>query len=180
MLMPDPYHTAHDGYIANYHRTGERKIIGIGREVEGLRKDGSSFPMELAVSEFHLGGRRLFTGIIRDITERKRLERELHRRIAELAETDRRKDEFLAMLAHELRNPLSAISNAVLLATMAGGPEQTDWSLDVIKRQVKHLSRLIEDLLDVSRITRGKVQLRKQHIDASLVILSVPSRLSGP
>ena len=126
--------------------------------------------MELAVSEFHLGGSRFFTGIVRDITDRKRLEQELHRRIAELAETDRRKDEFLAMLAHELRNPLAAINNAALLATMAGVQEQIDWSLDVINRQVKHLSRLIDDLLDVSRITRGKVQLRKEQIDASPVI----------
>jgi len=170
MLMPEPHHSGHDGYLANYFRTHQSKIIGIGREVEGLRSDGSIFPMELAVSEFNLAGRRYFTGIIRDITERKRLERELHKRVAELDETGHRKDEFLAMLAHELRNPLAAITTAVQLSTMSGVQDQINWSMEVINRQVKHLTRLIDDLLDVSRITRGKVELRKEKIDAYPVI----------
>ena len=77
VLMPDPYRLGHDGYIAHYLRTGEAKIIGIGREVKGRRKDSSTFPMDLAVSEFRLGERRHFTGIVRDITERKRAEEAL-------------------------------------------------------------------------------------------------------
>jgi PAS domain S-box-containing protein len=170
MLMPEPHHSRHDGYITNYSRTQKPKIIGIGREVEGLRSDGSIFPMELAVSEFSLAGRRYFTGIVRDITERKRLERELHRRVAELDETGHRKDEFLAMLAHELRNPLAAITTAVQLSTMSSVQDQINSGMEVINRQVKHLTRLIDDLLDVSRITRGKVQLRKERIDAFPVI----------
>ncbi len=170
MLMPEPYRSGHDGYITNYSRTHQPKIIGIGREVQGRRRDGSIFPMELAVSEFTLAGRRYFTGIIRDITERKRLEQELHKRVAELDETGHRKDEFLAMLAHELRNPLAAITTAVELSTLSGVQDQINWSMEVINRQVKHLTRLIDDLLDVSRLTRGKVQLRKETIDAYHVI----------
>lgn len=172
MLMPDPYHSEHDGYISNYLRTGEARIIGIGREVVGRRRDGATFPMELAVNEFQLHGQRFFTGIVRDITERKRLEQELRRRVTELAETDRRKDHFLAMLAHELRNPLAAISNAVQLTGQFADPQQSEWSARVINRQIKHLARLIEDLLDVSRITRGKIQLRKRVIDIALVVES--------
>ena len=80
------------------------------------------------------------------------------------------KDEFLAMLAHELRNPLAAITTAMQLSTMSGVQDQINWSMEVINRQVKHLTRLIDDLLDVSRITRGKVQLRKETIDAYPVI----------
>lgn len=74
MLMPEPYHGEHDGYLHHFTTTGEKKVIGIGREVTGKRKDGSTFPMDLAVSEMQLGDTRMFTGIVRDITERKRSE----------------------------------------------------------------------------------------------------------
>jgi len=77
MLMPDPYRSEHDQYMRNYLETGKRRIIGIGREVVGRRKDGSTFPLDLAVSEIRLPHRRLFAGIIRDLTERKRLEYQL-------------------------------------------------------------------------------------------------------
>jgi PAS domain S-box-containing protein len=77
VLMPSPYKEQHDGYIANYLRSGHAKIIGIGREVVGQRKDGSVFAMDLAVSEVRLANRRLFAGFVRDITERKRLEQEI-------------------------------------------------------------------------------------------------------
>ena len=77
VLMPSPYREEHDGYIANYCRTGRAKIIGIGREVAGQRRDGTVFPMDLAVSEVRFGEKRLFTGFVRDLTDRKNLEREV-------------------------------------------------------------------------------------------------------
>ncbi len=87
ILMPEPYHSEHDGYVDAYKRTGQRRIIGIGREVVGKRKDGSTFPLDLAVSEVKLPERRIFTGILRDITER----RELEQAVLSIAEEERRR-----------------------------------------------------------------------------------------
>ncbi|MBX6312714.1 MAG: PAS domain S-box protein [Isosphaeraceae bacterium] len=98
-----------------------------------------------------------------DITDRKHAEEALK-------DADRRKNEFLAMLAHELRNPLAAINNAVQLTLRPGDEDNLEWSKGVIERQAKHLARLLDDLLDVARITQGKIQLRKEPLDLSTVI----------
>jgi len=111
--------------------------------------------------------------VFRDVTQRRRDEAERERLYQELRENDARKDEFLAMLAHELRNPLAAIGGAVAVANRAGDDRgRIAWSLEVVGRQVKHLSRLIEDLLDVSRINRGKIDLRLGLIEASPLLES--------
>ncbi|WP_435011153.1 ATP-binding protein [Tundrisphaera lichenicola] len=89
---------------------------------------------------------------------------------AALRENDRRKDEFLAMLAHELRNPLSAIGNAVNVTKRSGLQEHVEWSMEVIDRQMSHLTRLIEDLMDVSRINRGKIELRRDVMDVTPIL----------
>jgi PAS domain S-box-containing protein len=93
ILMPEPYHSEHDQYLRNYLETGQRKIIGIGREVVGRRKDGTIFPLDLSVSEFEIGDRRLFTGIVRDVTERKRVEEE-RQKFVSLVENS---SDFIAM-----------------------------------------------------------------------------------
>lgn len=170
-LMPEPYHSQHDDYIHNYLSTGKARIIGIGREVVGQRKDGSTFPMELAVSEFHIGRQRYFTGIVREITERKRLEQELRRSLDELRTADRQKNEFLAMLGHELRNPLAPMRNALQIVRMPGvDQDMVDKARDIMDRQLQHLVHLVDDLLDVSRIISGKIELRKQPVDIHCIV----------
>jgi two-component system, LuxR family, sensor kinase FixL len=112
-LMPSPYREDHDGYLQRYQRTGERRIIGIGRVVVGQRKDGSTFPMELAVGEMQVRNQRFFTGFIRDLTERQQTEVRLQELQAELVHMSRltAMGEMASALAHELNQPLSAIAN---------------------------------------------------------------------
>lgn len=153
MLMPEPYHGAHDGYLRNYLATGVPRVIGIGREVTGRRQNGETFPMDLAVSEITAGGHRLFIGLVRDITERKRVER--------------LKNEFVSTVSHELRTPLTSIAGA--LGLLAGGavgslPEAALPLLDIARRNSERLTRLINDLLDMEKIAAGKMSfdLREQ------------------
>jgi two-component system, LuxR family, sensor kinase FixL len=112
-LMPSPYREDHDGYLERYLRTGERRIIGIGRVVVGERRDGSTFPMELAVGEMRSSNQRFFTGFIRDLTERQQTEARLQELQSELVHISRltAMGEMASALAHELNQPLSAIAN---------------------------------------------------------------------
>jgi PAS domain S-box-containing protein len=129
-----------------------------------LRKDGSRFFASGTLTPVREGDGPLlgFTKVTRDVTARKRAEEALK-------EADRRKDEFLAMLAHELRNPLAPISNALHLARLPGADSRQ--AIDLIERQVEHMVRLVDDLLDVSRITRGKIELRRERADLAAVVV---------
>lgn len=113
LLMPEPYRAAHDGYLERYYRTGEKRIIRRGRVVVGIRKDGSTFPLELAVGEMVAGSQRYFTGFIRDLTERQQAEARLQELQNELVHVSRLTalGEMASALAHEINQPLSAIAN---------------------------------------------------------------------
>jgi two-component system sensor kinase FixL len=111
--MPSPYREQHDTYLARYFATGERKVIGRGRVVVGMRRDGSTFPMELAVGEMVSGERRSFTGFIRDLTERHETQRRLQDLQSELIHMSRftAMGEMASALAHELNQPLTAVAS---------------------------------------------------------------------
>jgi signal transduction histidine kinase len=134
-----------------------------------LVKDRLDAPTLERAIRYALQQRRSEAELERKVRERTA---ELERANAKLQETDRRKDEFLAMLGHELRNPLAPIRNALHLIRLRGDPPEGDVreSWDVIERQVEHLARLVDDLLDVSRITRGKINLQKERVDLAAVV----------
>jgi two-component system, sensor histidine kinase len=161
ILMPDRYRQHHDAGLASYLKTGQAKVIGAGREVEGRRKDGSIFPIDIAVSEFRVGAKRFFTGIVRDITARKQAEQAL-------LDANTAKDEFLAMLSHELRNPLAALTAAshVLNAVEPTRPEARS-ARGVIERQTRQMAALISDLLDLSRVAIGKLALQREPVNVA-------------
>jgi len=112
ILMPEPYRAQHDGYVTNYLNTGIKKIIGIGREVTGRRKDAAIFPVHLAVSEFLAGDKRYFTGIIHDLSDRKHVEealRESERRLAQ-AQKMQAVGQLTGGIAHDFNNLLTIIT----------------------------------------------------------------------
>jgi PAS domain S-box-containing protein len=152
----------------------EGAAVGLAEHTVLIARDGTEYAIDHTAAPIREDGRDV-NGVVlifHDIGDRRKLERQLHDRTTRLVEADRRKDEFLAMLAHELRNPLASISNAVQLLRKPEAAEHAEWSKEVIERQAKHLGRLIDDLLDVSRITRGKIELRRERIDAAPVITS--------
>ena len=128
LLMPPPYRQEHDSYLHRYLGTGERRIIGIGRIVVGERKDGSTFPMELAVGEAQVGSEKFFTGFIRDLTERRSQERRMQELQSELVHVSRltAMGEMASSLAHELNQPLSAITSYLRGAATLLKSEQID------------------------------------------------------
>jgi PAS domain S-box-containing protein len=152
----------------------EGLVVGLANHTVLVTKSHATLPINdtAAPIKDDEGKIRGVVLVFHDVTQQRESEREREQLNRELREKDKRKDEFLAMLAHELRNPLGAIGNAISLSTVSGLQEHNDWSMEVIKRQIRHLARLIDDLLDVSRITRGKIELRRQVLDATTVLES--------
>jgi PAS domain S-box-containing protein len=171
LLIP-PDRQEEEGRILASLRRGER----VARlETVRVAKDGRRIDVSITVSPIKDAEGRVIAAskILRDITERKRAEAQLLEEKERLREADRRKDEFLAMLAHELRNPLAPIVSAINLLKLKGPPEPIlIKARDVIERQAGHLARLVDDLLDVSRITGGKISLRRSKIELRSVVAS--------
>ena len=167
LLMPSPYREAHDGYLERYLRTGERRIIGIGRVVVGLRKSGETFPMELGIGEFPHGGRRFFTGFVRDLTERQRTEKRVQDLQSELLHVSRLSTmgQMASTLAHELNQPLTAITNYLQAARRlvagsspaSGGPTAEE-VMDKAITQATRAGEVIRRLRDF--VAKGEAERR--------------------
>ena len=147
LLMPSPYHEEHDAYLSRYLATGRAKIIGTGREVTGLRRDGTTFPVHLSVGEVMLEGDRKFTGILHDLTARVRIEEQLRERAA-LA----RVGEMAAVIAHEVKNPLAGVRGAIQVIGSRLPDDSRDASIvqDIVTR-IDALDALMKDLLLFAR-----------------------------
>ncbi|MFL6846575.1 MAG: sensor histidine kinase [Allosphingosinicella sp.] len=163
MLMPSPYREAHDSYLQRYYRTGERRIIGVGRVVVGERKDGSTFPMELAVGEMRIGEARYFTGFVRDLTERQQTETRLQELQSELVHVSRLTalGEMASSLAHELNQPLTAIANylkggKLLLGRDEVPQEKVAEAVDKAASEALRAGQIIRRLRDF--VSRGETE----------------------
>ena len=194
MLMPSPDREGHDGYIHDYLRTGVAKVVGIRREVVGRRKDGSTFPLDLHVAELQLGERRVFTGVVRDITEQKQtqdrmrennammidaLEREKRSAIQleaamerltaardQAKSASRAKSEFLANMSHAI------LGFADALLDNLHDPENVE-AVSIIKQNGQHLLQIINDILDISKIEAGKLEVERIRCSPAQVVAEV-------
>ncbi len=175
VLMPSPYADEHDGYLSRYRRTGEKRIIGIGREVEGRRKNGSTFPIELSVGEARQGDAPIYVGIIRDVTERKRAAAALQAAKERAEAASRAKSVFLANMSHEIRTPMNAVLGyAQLLETDPDLPDKARQAMSAVNNAGNHLMSVINEVLDLSKIEAGaqRLELEDFTLEAMLEGLS--------
>jgi PAS domain S-box-containing protein len=173
-LMPEPYRSEHDGYLANYLNTAEKKIIGVGREALAKRKNGEEFPIDLAVSEVEtIDDTVIFTGIIRDITKQKEHEQELYLAAKDAEQANRAKSEFLSAMSHELRTPLNAVIGfSQLLASDKLHPlnEEQKQSITYILESGNQLLGLVDDILDLSKIENGQLNVVYEPVELNMVV----------
>ena len=159
VLMPEPYGVLYGAYLADYLATGQARLIGMPQEAEGQRADGARFPIEFGISEVSSNGQRLFIVVLRDISERKRI--------------DRMKSEFISTVSHELRTPLTSIRGSLgLISGGAAGEvsEQTKLLVDIAYKNSERLARIVNDILDTEKIESGKMDLTIKPLDITALV----------
>ncbi|NDF12111.1 MAG: PAS domain S-box protein [Proteobacteria bacterium] len=174
-LMPEPYRSGHDGYLSHYLTTGERKVIGIGREVAAQRKDGSIFPMELGINEMNFLGQRMFVGTIRDISQRKAAEMEIQRYLASLKRSNQELDDFAYIASHDLKEPLRGLSNNANFLKEDYADKLEEDGIKRLNRMMylcERMERLVNDLLYFSRLGRQELAIQKTDLNQVIADIS--------
>lgn len=178
MLMPEPYHSEHDGYLERYRRTGETRIIGMGREVMARRKDGSVFPIRLSVGKVELANREpLFVGLIADISERVELEASLRDAAERAEQAARAKGQFLANMSHEIRTPMNSIIGFTELLLQSELDQVQKSHLCNVNQASRTLLGLINDILDTTKLESMKFELEQADFSLRSVAMQVESAL---
>jgi PAS domain S-box-containing protein len=184
LIVPPRWRERHRTGLARYVATGEGTLLDRRTEMQALRADGSEFPVEMTIWRVIGSQPPMITGYLRDITVRNRTEEERARLLAreqeararaealaeDLREQQAAKDRFLAMLGHELRNPLAPVTNVLEILRQRGGSAEDQELVAMMSRQVKHMARLVDDLLDVSRISRGGVAVRLERLELGRLV----------
>ena len=188
LLMPAPYKEAHDAYLARYHETGERHIIGIGRVVVGQRRNGETFPTELQVGEFSVAGSRYFTGFVRDLTEQQEAKRRIQDLQAELLHASRLSvmGQMASTMAHELNQPLTAVVNYLEAARhlMRDSPETAGRAGELMERAIGQAERAGEVIRKLRQfVGKGETDRRSESlnklVEEALALALVGARQSG-
>ncbi len=172
MLMPEPYQSEHDACLARYVSTGEARIIGTGREVVGLRKNGSMFPLDLSISEMTLGSERHYTGVVRDITERRAAEQAVAAARTEAERANTAKNTFLANMSHEIRTPMNGVIGMIEVLQQSSLSDSQMGMTNVIRESAFSLLAIIDDILDFSKIEAG-------HLHTEFLPMSIADMVEG-
>ena len=181
MLMPAPYREEHDGYLAHYLATGEKRVIGLGREVVAQRSDGSTFPIELAVSEMWVGQRRMFTGLVHDISLRKQAEARQAQLIHELESANEELKNFAYVVSHDLKAPLRAIGSLADWISADQSERLDDEGkehLRLLIQRTRRMDGLIDGILQYSRV--GRVREAVVDVDVNEVVREALAMLAPP
>lgn len=180
MLMPDTYAKEHDTYLSNYLSSHKAKVIGIGREVIGKRKNGRVFPMELGVNEMPLDSQLMFVGTVRDISERKNAESEIEAKIQALKRSNQELDDFAYIASHDLKEPLRGLSNNAIFLKEDNRESLSPDALKRVDRLIylaERMEQLVNDLLYFSRI--GNQELAIKETDIKHIIHDISSMMES-
>ena len=183
MLIPEDYREAHAQGLKNYLITGEKKVIGIGREAEGLRKDGKIFSIDLSIGEIILEGERFFSGTVRNITKRKKIEEERETLLKKLTQSNQELERFAYVASHDLKAPLHAIDNLSMwieedLKDVLQGESKEN--MTILRKRVIRLKNLLNDLLEYSRVGRKTNQLYKEEINGKELLDDIITLIDPP